>query len=165
MWIMSAMLPHDISLALKAGIVKRWLAHYPFGRTEAETHEAIKKLRTYSTDDRVMSAIVAVLENHPEGRKQMRLAGLTGSSIGETGDEYIGVIGLEEAMVMEESLATRRLRDDTLEERMIRRRRREAIVVSDGRQPLGRGDIIQRHGTGLEDDDLVESASFEPEVA
>lgn len=143
MWILSTLLPHDVSLALKAGIVKRWLARYPFGRTEAETHEAIRKLRMWLTDDRIMADIVTVLENHPEGRKQMRLAGLTGSSIGESEDDDDRKTGMDDEIVV-----VRRRRNDTPEERRIRRRRREAIVVSDGRQPLGRGDIIERWGTG-----------------
>lgn len=165
MQVMSVMLPHDIQTALKAGVVKRWLAHYPFGRTEAEIHEAVKKLRSYAANDQLLASIIGVLENHPEGRKQMRLAGLTGSSMSETeDDDNDKMLGVEFEVGME-SLATRRPREDTPEERMIRRRRREAIVVSDGRQPLGRADIIQRWGPGQGDDGSVERGrSSEEEV-
>lgn len=152
--ILSLMLPQDINLALKAGIIKRWLAHYPFGRTEAETHEAIKKLRTFGSNDRLMSEIIGVLENHPEARKQMRIAGLTGSSIGESSDEDDRMLDPNELAEMSGWLAPRRLRDDTPEERRRRRRRREAVVVSDGSHPLSRADIIQRRDTGVTDNEV-----------
>lgn len=38
----------------------------------------------------------------------------------------------------------RRLREGTAEDQALRRRRREAMVLSDGGRPLGRDDIIQR---------------------
>ncbi|KAI9792561.1 MAG: hypothetical protein M1816_002081 [Peltula sp. TS41687] len=144
MYCLGKILHYDVGAALKAGLVKRWLAQYPFGDTEAEKHETIRKLRSWSTTDKVMADILGALDNHPEGRKQMRLAGLTGSSIGETDDDdddfdlVSGYGGPDETEVV---IVRRQQRTgDSPEERRIRRRRREAIVVSDGRQPL----IIER---------------------
>ncbi|KAI9806802.1 MAG: hypothetical protein M1833_002458 [Piccolia ochrophora] len=141
LFVLVRLLPYNVPLALKAGLVHRWLAHYPFGNNEAQTRAAIRKYRTYNIDDTLMSEVICTLENHPEARKQMRQVGLTGSSMGEDedGDELM-VDGEETA-----GFATaRRPREESTEERMVRRRRREAMVLSDGAQPLGRDDIIQR---------------------
>ncbi len=148
MYILSWLLAQNIYLGLEAGVVKRWLAHYPFGRNEAETHEAIKKLRSHNSDDAIMSEIIFRLWEHPMGKKQLRLAGLIGSSIGESRDEDGGMFDGEQSPPFEAVVARRRAREDATEQR-IRRRRREAIVVSDGAQPLGRDDIIQREDSFL----------------
>ncbi|KAI9836171.1 MAG: hypothetical protein M1837_003434 [Sclerophora amabilis] len=148
MTIVSRLLPYNIPSALRAGIVKRWLAHYPFGTTESETRATIKKICTYNAEDHLMSEIVCILENHPDGRKQMRLAGLTGSAMDEDSDGDERMVDGEETagLVVGPARAPplRRFREESLEEQRLRRRRREAMVLSDGAQPLGRRDIIQR---------------------
>jgi hypothetical protein len=58
----------------------------------------------------------------------------------------------------------RSARNSTFEQRRARRRRREAIVVSDGRQPLRREDIIQRNDGELADED-VEADLQDPRIA
>ena len=88
----------------------------------------------------------------------MRRAGLTGSSIGESGDE--GERRMEGDWTVETAeliTSPRRPREETAEEQLLRRRRREAVVVSDGGQPLGREDIIQREATGGRDEAEADS--------
>lgn len=154
MFILSWLLGQDVTLGLRAGVVNRWLAKYPFGRNEIETQEAIKKLRAFDAEDGPMSEIIFRLEKHPEGKRQMRRAGLIASSIADLRDDERHMAELDSSPLMESSLARRRAREDTSEQRMIRRRRREAVVVSDGAQPLRRDDIIQREDT-VTDEDIV----------
>ncbi|KAI9758804.1 MAG: hypothetical protein M4579_002818 [Chaenotheca gracillima] len=145
----------NISAALDAGIIRQWLAHYPLGgTTPAERRAAIKRLSTNFSDDFLLSEVVSVLEDSAVARKQMRLAGLTGSAIDEDSDgEYSVRSGTRSAPDF--IIPTRRLREESLEEQRLRRRRREAMVLSDGLEPLGRADIIQRgDGVDIREEDV-----------
>ena len=151
MYVLARLIPYNVSEALKAGVVTRWLAKYPFGDTEHDRREAIKALKTWSAQDVLLSEIVCAIESHPDGRKQMRMAGLTGSAMGEPdsdGDERMnGGVEDTEAIIAGGLASRRRLRNASSEERSRRRQRREAMVLSDGTEPIGSNDIIQQRST------------------
>jgi hypothetical protein len=157
MYVLARLIPYNVPEALKAGVVTRWLAKYPFGDTEHDRREAIKALKTWSAQDVLLSEIVCAIESHPDGRKQMRMAGLTGSAMGEPdsdGDERMnGGVEDTEAIIAGGLASRRRLRNASSEERVRRRRRREAMVLSDGVEPIGSEDIIQQRPTDFRRDE------------
>jgi hypothetical protein len=163
MYVLARLIPYNVSEALKAGVVTRWLAKYPFGSTEHERHEAIKALKSWNAQDVLLSEIVCAIEGHPDGRKQMRMAGLTGSAIGEPdsdGDEHM-IGGFEDTATTAAAgvpVGRRRLRDASSEEQIRRRRRREAMVLSDGVEPIGSDDIIQQRPADFRRDEEEEAA-------
>lgn len=130
MYILAWLLSRNTGLGVKAGVVRRWLAKYPFGSNDTERREAIKKIRSCASDDCVMYEIILHLETNREAKKDMEEAGLIGMSLEE--DECERRADTETFPVLE---GMPRVRNDTSEERELRRRRREAIVVSDGLQP------------------------------
>ncbi|KAH0544460.1 hypothetical protein FGG08_001357 [Glutinoglossum americanum] len=160
MYVLARLIPYNVSEALKAGVVTRWLARYPFGDTDHQRHEAIKALKSWNAQDVLLSEIVCAIEGHPDGRKQMRMAGLTGSAIGEPdsdGDERM-IGGVEDISAAVGGLAgRRRLRDASSEEQTRRRQRREAMVLSDRAEPIGSDDIIQQHSTDFRRDEEEEA--------
>ena len=129
MYILAWLLSRNTRLGVKAGVVKRWLAKYPFGSNDTETREAIKKIRSCASDDSVMYEIILRLETNGKAKKEMRQAGLLDSSLEEEEDEYDWRAGVELYPALED---LPRMRDDTSEERELRRRHREAIVVGGG---------------------------------
>jgi hypothetical protein len=160
MYVLARLIPYNVSEALKAGVVTRWLATYPFGDTEHERREAIKALKSWSAQDALLSEIVCAIEGHPDGRKQMRMAGLTGSAMGEPDSDGDGrAIGENGELPGGGVLVSRRrLRDASSEEQDRRRRRREAMVLSDGPEPIGSDDIIQQRPADFRREDEDEAA-------
>lgn len=155
--IMNILLPENISSALEAGIVSRWLSKYPFPCASSEQsrkQDVVILMKTWWSDDAVMSSIFGTLTTHPDGIKQLRKFGLMGSMIEENdhddddddddaeGDVWM-VDGDETAGSTHQS-SSRRLQEGSAEDQALRRRRREAMVLSEGGRPLGRDDIIQR---------------------
>ncbi|KAL4951304.1 hypothetical protein BDW69DRAFT_40910 [Aspergillus filifer] len=160
MRILNILLQENILAALEAGVVSRWLSNYPFpcALTEpSRRQDVVILMKTWWSDDAVMSAIFATLSSHPEGAKQLRKHGLMGSMLEEKdhdeisdddhddedesdvwmidGDDTAGTTGSRR-------VPARRPRRNP-EEQALRRRRREAMVLSDGRRPLNNDDIIQ----------------------
>ncbi|MCJ1391719.1 hypothetical protein MMC18_004584 [Xylographa bjoerkii] len=139
--------------ALRAGLVNRWLAEYPFGgpkSPESRKVEIVQSLRTSRSDDYMMNRILLAVDSEPEGRKQLRKYHLLGSVIGETPDDDddgdIFMIGGEEVAGHSSARLRHqgsRIHEESLEEQALRRRRREAMVISDDGAPLGRDNIIQ----------------------
>lgn len=155
--IMNILLPENISSALEAGIVSRWLSKYPFPCASSEQsrkQDVVILMKTWWSDDAVMSSIFGTLTTHPDGIKQLRKFGLMGSMIEENdhddddddddaeGDVWM-VDGDETAGSIHQP-SSRRLQEGSAEDQALRRRRREAMVLSEGGRPLGRDDIIQR---------------------
>jgi hypothetical protein len=84
--IMNILLPENISSALEAGIVSRWLSKYPFPCASSEQsrkQDVVILMKTWWSDDAVMSSIFGTLTTHPDGIKQLRKFGLMGSMIEE----------------------------------------------------------------------------------
>jgi hypothetical protein len=112
-------------------------------------------MKTWWSDDAVMSSIFSTLSSHPDGIKQLRKYGLMGSMIEENdqddddddddddADSDVWMVDADETGGTFGRPA-RRLQDGTPREQALRRRRREAMVLSDGGRPIGSDDIIQR---------------------
>lgn len=147
--ILNIILQEDIPAALEAGVVSRWLSVYPFPCALAEPsrrQDLVILMKTWWTDDAVMSSIFSTLSSHPEGTKQLRKYGLMGSMMEENDDDDVDsdvwmIDG--EGTAGSSRLSGRRVREGTAGEQAVRRRRREAMVLSDGGHPLGNEDIIQ----------------------
>ncbi|KAK7896891.1 hypothetical protein LTR67_004778 [Exophiala xenobiotica] len=84
-----------ISAALKAGLVTKWLARYPFPCALPENQgynfkrsdvARLFERMAWKTDDHLMAGIIFQVVHHPLGRKQMREAGLQASSYRENVD-------------------------------------------------------------------------------
>lgn len=144
-------LQENIPAALEAGIVSRWLSKYPFPcalTVPSRKQDVVILMKTWWSDDAVMSSIFSTLSSDPDGAKQLRKYGLMGSMI-EENDHDDEDLDSDVWMVDGEDTAgsrpasSRRAREGTAEEQATRRRRREAMVLSDGGRPLGNADIIQ----------------------
>ena len=149
------------TIALSTGLVSKWLKHYPFPCALAENggrrQEVVELFRTYrKLDDELMASVMTIITSQPEGRKQLRRHGLTGSSLSEAGVDSRGIedvfmtdsedtAGLPSAS----SGAANRSRrppgpSSNQAERAVRQRRREAAVYSEGDAPLTQDNIFQR---------------------
>jgi len=133
-------------------------------------------MKTWWTDDAVMSSIINTLSSHQEGVKQLRKYGLMDSTNHENphdiyddddgdaddGDDDGGGGDGDSDVWMIDGEGTagptpwsgRRIREGTAAEQALRRSRREAMVLSEPGRPLGRGDIIQPVRNEREDEDL-----------
>ena len=124
--------------AIQAGLVSLWLAKYPFGGTnapESRKIEIVTRLRFGQSDDHAMNVLLQSVNMQPEGRRQLRKYHLMGSAIGEIPDDHDGDILVYQG--------GSRVHEESAEERALRRRRRQAMVISDGGEPLGLDNIIQ----------------------
>ncbi|KAJ5902402.1 hypothetical protein N7495_002930 [Penicillium taxi] len=160
--ILNILLPQNIAAALEAGIISRWLNKYPFPCALAEPsrrQDVVLLMKTWWSDDAVMSSIFSTLASHSDSIKQLRKYGLLGS-MGSMIEERHGhdddddddyddadsdawmFDGDETAGSIRQS--SRRPAEGNAEEQALRRRRREAIVISEGGRPIGSDDIFQR---------------------
>ncbi|KAI9044611.1 uncharacterized protein KD926_000522 [Aspergillus affinis] len=142
-------LQENIPAALEAGVISRWLDKYPFPCALAEPsrrQDVVILMKTWWSDDSIMSSIFSTLSSHPEAIKQLRKYGLMGSLIEENDpddeDSDVWMVDGEDT-AGSRHIPGRRLRERSAEEQAVRRRRREAMVLSDGERPLGNDDIIQ----------------------
>ena len=83
------LLPLDMTTALRAGLVSRWLKNYPLGEAPIRGIQAILRGEVGDASTRLIG-IVRLLHSSPEGKRAMRAAGLVGSSMGEEADESLG---------------------------------------------------------------------------
>lgn len=139
----------NIPAALEAGVISRWLDKYPFPCALAEPsrrQDVVILMKTWWSDDSIMSSIFGTLSSHPEATKQLRKHGLMGSLMEENDpddeDSDVWMVDGEDT-AGSRHIPGRRLRERSAEEQAVRRRRREAMVLSDGGRPLGNDDIIQ----------------------
>ncbi|KAF3027719.1 hypothetical protein E8E15_007275 [Penicillium rubens] len=152
--ILNVLLPENIPGALEAGIISRWLCRYPFPCAIAKPsrrRDVVILMKTWWSDDVVMSSIFSSLSSHPDGIKQLRKHGLMGSMIEENdhddeddGDSDVWMVDADDAGGSFGRTPSRRLQEGSPEEQALRRRRREAMVLSDSGRPIGNDDIIQR---------------------
>ncbi|KAH1271324.1 hypothetical protein KXV70_005179 [Aspergillus fumigatus] len=149
--ILNLILRENIPAALEAGVISRWLSKYPFpcALTEpSRRQDVVILMKTWWSDDTIMSEIFSTLSSHPDGTKQLRKYGLMGSMMEENDhddddeDSDVWMIDGEDT-AGSSHLSGRRLRGGTAAEQAVRRRRREAMVLSDGVHPLNNDDIFQ----------------------
>ena len=131
--------------AIKAGIIHKWLALEPWGSSEAETLENFK--HCYATKQS-LSYLIMRLARDPLGLDQLVKAKLIAAS---DSDFFPRDVIMEDETVdrpvwsdVTNAEGGPRPREQSAEERHLRRRHREAMVLNDGVQPIGVGDIIER---------------------
>lgn len=195
-----------LELALEAGLVTRWLAHYPFpcslpqfSRYNYNKSDVCSLLGSnrYAHDDQDMHEIIRTISSSPKGSNYLRAVGLKASRItedidtptlrrrrGSTSLDSVTSLSHSPANSIAESLAEsgdvrmvggeatagepvsnwtpvrfaegweeephlrQRLQDRSREEVALRRRNREAIVVAEQGQSLGRENILRRLDSG-----------------
>lgn len=84
--ILNIILQHNVSAALEAGIVCRWLVNYPFPCAVSEPfrkQDVVSNMKKFWLDDTVMASIFNTLICDRNGAKQLRKYGLMGSMIEE----------------------------------------------------------------------------------
>ncbi|PGH18494.1 hypothetical protein AJ80_04464 [Polytolypa hystricis UAMH7299] len=182
---LNLILAENIPAALEAGVVSRWLVKYPFPCTihdEASRQNIVTLMKTWWTDDAVMSSIVNTLSSNQEGVKQLRKYGLMGSRMEEHmqiyNDDDDDVLGLQNGDIDHENDfdnvadsdsdawmgaggevrngTGRRRQEGTAEEQELRRRRREAMVLSEGGRPFWQSNIIPPVNDEVEVDENLE---------
>lgn len=132
---------------IKAGFVERWLAKEPWGNTDKERQSNFTDLYKKTS---LVSAIMSRIIHHYEGRKRLIKAKLVTENLdllndtigvrmangddtaGETepGDNALSAVG------------NPRLNELSPEERRLRRRHRQAMVLNDSDQPVIGSDIL-----------------------
>ena len=150
LYILCTWLPNHLNTALDAGLVTRWLRFYPFAETSIEVQVVVWKLIVEKPPD-PLSQILWLVSRHAWGRKQLVQFGLLNFKLAEAIDpdvRYPVANGQYRGIVMELPLneGSPRVHTETDDQQQIRRRRREAMVLSDGEHPLDSNDIIQRSG-------------------
>lgn len=149
---LNIILSENIPAALEAGVVSRWLSKYPFPcvlGNEYNRRDVVWLMKTWWTDDAIMSSIINTLMSHQDGIRQLRKYGLMGSMMEEENDQDNEDGDSDVSMVDGEDTAGvrrfpgRRHPEDSAEDQTLRWRRREAMVFSEGGRPLGNENIIQ----------------------
>lgn len=168
--------------ALSSGLISTWLKHYPFPcalpANGSRRQDVVKLFKTWGQDDPLMASIMTTIRHNPEGLKQLRRHGLTGSSYreaevdlggGGNGIDDVFMANAEDTAGMRRrrpppppsgsprparpgsSWAPRRPPDPSSNqaERAVRQRRREAAVYSEGNAPLTQDNIFQRQPSNL----------------
>jgi hypothetical protein len=131
--------------AIKAGIVHKWLAMEPWGRSEEEILENFKHCYAMKQN---LSYLIMRIARDTLGLEQLVKAKLIATSDCDffprdviMEDETVGRPAWSDITNTE---GGPRPREQSAEERHLRRRHREAMVLNDGVQPIGAGDIIER---------------------
>ncbi|KAI9720369.1 MAG: hypothetical protein M1812_002875 [Candelaria pacifica] len=125
---------YNLGPAMEAGIITRWLANYPI---------------TGINDDLLLSEVASNLTRNDIALRDLRNVGLRVDQTEDNDtDMEIWIVGDEEAAGPAPRPGSgglgRRVREESMEEQALRRRRREAMVLHEGREPLSSQDIIQR---------------------
>ncbi|CEO58572.1 hypothetical protein PMG11_03284 [Penicillium brasilianum] len=157
--ILNVLLASNVHNALEAGLVSRWLNKYPFPCAAEDSpsrrEDVVLLMKTWWTDDVVMSSIFETLTQDPEGSKQLRTHGLMGSIIeeqdhddhtyddddGDYTDNDVRMVNGEDTAGPDFRAIARRMRT---QDQAQRRMRREAMALSEGGRPWASEDIIQR---------------------
>lgn len=187
--ILNNILGENVPAALEAGVVSRWLSKYPFpctAKDESKRRNVVLLMKSWWSDDMTMSAIFSTLTSNQDGIVELQNHGLMGNVLEEL-DEYAGDdeeydaryedTGSDIFMTDGEDTAGARrwsgprLRDGSIEDQALRRRRREAMVLSEGGWPLSRDNIIQPLQGGRDEEleneleQLMEEVNREDEEA
>ena len=205
-----------VDVALEAGLVTRWLAHYPFpcslpqfSKYNYKKSDVCSLFGTsrYAHDDQDMHEIIRTISSSPKGSNHLRAVGLKASRITEDIEhqsycKHRGSLNSTDSHIcnslprsrsransIAESLAEsgdvsmvggegtagepvsnwtpvsfaegweelpqlrQRLREQSQEEVSLRRRNREAVVVAERGEPLGRENILRSEDSGRMFDD------------
>ena len=152
LFILSQLVLMECKEALQAGLVTDWIAKFPFGgpnSTESTKREVVQRLKNGHTDDAIFGDILRTISSYPEGKRQLRKYGLIGSASLETLDNELELM----SSIIDSVLALPgRVHDESTDERARRRRRREAMVLNEGSQPVGNDNIIQPESDRMDEE-------------
>lgn len=154
--VLAVLLQHDNRCAVRAGFAE-WLVSYPFGGdcpTEWK-QKLIVDIRRGYYEDFPMYIIVTFAFLNDDVRAKLQQHGLTGNVkdvIRPCEDKFgsawcIGSDGTIESRMNISMRNAQMVREESIEERALRRRRREAMVLGETGRPIERGDIIERRNT------------------
>lgn len=139
-----------IESAITAGFVTRWLVKLPWGDTQERQAHLVDLVKRRNT----LSDIICQVINNRTGMVQLREAGLVGRGLDGfddtidvrmvNGESTAGEMDQPDMSFLEGPQGGTRLREQSVEETILRRRHREAMVLNDGVQPIGRDDIFER---------------------
>lgn len=168
--ILALLLQHDNQCALRAGFAE-WLVNYPFGGDcpIEWKQKIIADITTAHYDDPPMYIIITFAVANDEVRAKLLKHDLVGDVkdlIGAYEDDFgcawcIRSDGTIESLMNIRLRNAQGVREESIEERALRRRRREAMVLGESGRPIERGDIIERRNT----DEGEEEFGREPEGA
>lgn len=161
--VLAVLLQHDNRCALRAGFAE-WLVSYPFGGdcpTEWKK-KLIVDITTGYYEDPTMYIIITFAIANDEVRAKLLKHGLVDNVKGvigrcEDGSDFawcIGSDGTVESILNASLRNAARSREESIEERALRRRRREAMVLGETGRPIERGDIIERRNTDEGDEEV-----------
>lgn len=162
--ILAALLQHNSCDAVRAGLIS-WLVEYPFGGYD-DFPEGKKKIltdiRSRCYEDPAMHTILTFAKANPESRMQLVQHGLVDKAKDsfegeEFGSEWMRLDRVEadlEWAIQSRMRGSRRMREESVEEQALRRRRREAMVLGEIGRPIERADIIERRNTGQEEEEI-----------
>jgi hypothetical protein len=156
--ILCRLVPLNTGDAIDARVVRNVLKYYPFGDSVKETQDNVQQIiDNGGIRDSAISAILIAIACSAEGQQQLVLHGLIKSRFHHRapsfGDGRLDDEGAPEEFNLDSSNhplreAGPRAREESFEEQVLRRRRREAMVFAEGEGPVTREDIIQRQNTG-----------------
>lgn len=162
-FVLAVLLQHDTRCALRAGFAE-WIVNYPFGGDcpIEWKQQLIVDIRRRYYDDHPMYVIVTFALVNDEVRAKLLKHGLIGNVqdvLGPSVDEFGSAwcVGSDGTIVWTKNIDLRnapRGTEESIEERALRRRRREAMVLGETGRPIERGDIIERRDTD-EGDEVV----------
>ena len=153
----------------KAGLITKWLSHYPFGgyMSKEGRKQRIKQLLSEEYEDIVMRSLVLIAESQPLSRSQLEDCGLL-----DKRDETLTNLPTDSMQMFDypieiiyesgtsdsrpSSVGGRRPREESLEEVALRRRRREAMVLGENGVPLVRANIIEPN-SGAHQEGIIRS--------
>lgn len=153
--ILALLLQYDSRDAVRAGLVDSWLAWYPFGghASTKRKKKIIVEIVACYYEDAPMHTIVTFAIANDEARQQLVQHGLVDKlTIEEIQSDpdfmwYVGPEGVVESTYTPFIRRNRPIREESVEEQALRRRRRHAMVLGEVGRPIQRGDIIERQNT------------------
>lgn len=163
--ILAVLLQENCRDALRAGLVS-WLVEYPFGGYD-DFPEGKKKIMADITswyyEDPAMHTILSFAIANSESREQLVQHGLVDKAKDSFEGEEVDsewmwsapVEGVVESAFSSTMRGGRRMREESVEEQALRRRRREAMVLGEVGRPIERADIIERQNTGHEEEEIA----------
>ena len=175
--VLGLLLQDDVTLALQAGIIFRWLPYCRFDhndRSEARRKQAIQEMLKWEYDDVDMCTILNALVANEKAREELYSHGLLDGGVGEKeAYEDVWRVRNRETADGDDMLDSgpmmrrgRRVREESIEEQALRRRRREAMVLGQDGRAVEREDIIEQdNDLGDEDVEQRDTAGEATEAA
>lgn len=154
--IIAALLQQNCRDAVQSGLIY-WLLEYPFGGYDSpeEKKKILKDITSWYYEDPAMHTILSFAVANVESREELFKHGLIdgvrdlfeGEEV-DSGWMWSGPVeNVVDSTISSTMRGGRRMREESIEEQALRRRRREAMVLGEIGRPIERTDIIERRNT------------------